>query len=63
MRLGVSLAHVGRLADPASVRSAAVSAEHVGYSSLWVLDRPLAPVARRDQGVGLVGRTAAPDPP
>jgi alkanesulfonate monooxygenase SsuD/methylene tetrahydromethanopterin reductase-like flavin-dependent oxidoreductase (luciferase family) len=48
MRLGVSLAHVGRLADPASVRSAAVSAEHVGYSSLWVLDRPLAPVARRD---------------
>ena len=39
MRLGVSLAQVGRLADPASVRSAAVAAEQVGYSSIWVLDR------------------------
>ncbi|HKE73355.1 MAG TPA: LLM class flavin-dependent oxidoreductase [Acidimicrobiales bacterium] len=38
MRLGVSLAQVGRLADPASVRSAAVAADQVGYSSLWVLD-------------------------
>jgi probable F420-dependent oxidoreductase len=45
MRLGVSLDQVGRLADPASVRSAAVSAEQVGYSSLWVLDHLLAPVA------------------
>jgi probable F420-dependent oxidoreductase len=48
MRLGVSLAQVGRLADPASVRSAAVSAEQVGYSSIWVLDRLLAPPAQRD---------------
>jgi len=46
MRLGVSLAQVGRLADPASVRSAAVSAEQVGYSSIWVLDHLLAPAAR-----------------
>jgi probable F420-dependent oxidoreductase len=38
MRLGVSLAQDGRSADPASVRSAAVAAEQVGYSSLWVLD-------------------------
>ena len=47
MRLGVSLAQVGRLADPASVRSAAVAAEQVGYSSIWVHDRLLAPVEPR----------------
>lgn len=39
MRLGVSIAQVGRLADPAVVRSAAAGAEQVGYSSLWVLDQ------------------------
>jgi probable F420-dependent oxidoreductase len=39
MRLGVSLAQGGRCADPASIRSAAMAAEQVGYSSLWVTDR------------------------
>jgi alkanesulfonate monooxygenase SsuD/methylene tetrahydromethanopterin reductase-like flavin-dependent oxidoreductase (luciferase family) len=39
MRLGVSLAQTGRLADPASVRSAATAAEQVGYASVWVHDR------------------------
>ena len=39
MRLGVSLAQTGRLADPAAIRSAATAAEQVGYSSVWVLDR------------------------
>ena len=39
MRLGVSLAQSGRLADPAAIRSAAMGAEQVGYSSLWVVDR------------------------
>jgi alkanesulfonate monooxygenase SsuD/methylene tetrahydromethanopterin reductase-like flavin-dependent oxidoreductase (luciferase family) len=43
MRLGVTLAQAGRLADPVSVRSAAVAAEQVGLSSVWVLDRPPAP--------------------
>ena len=64
MRLGVSLAHVGRLADPASVRAAAVSAEHLGYSSLWVLDRPLAAVAPRDptEGDSPAEPSAALDP-
>lgn len=38
MRLGVSLAQAGRLADPASVRSAATAAEQMGYSSVWVSD-------------------------
>jgi probable F420-dependent oxidoreductase len=41
MRLGVSLAQDGRLAEPACVRSAAVAAEQVGYSSIWVHDRLL----------------------
>ncbi len=44
MRLGVSLAQAGRLADPASVRSAATAAEQMGYASVWVSDC-LAPVA------------------
>jgi alkanesulfonate monooxygenase SsuD/methylene tetrahydromethanopterin reductase-like flavin-dependent oxidoreductase (luciferase family) len=39
MRLGVSLAQTGRLADPAALRSAATAAEQVGYSSVWVADR------------------------
>jgi len=39
MRLGVSIAQTGRLADPVSVRSAATAAEQVGYSSVWVFDR------------------------
>lgn len=39
MRLGVSLAQAGRLADPVSVRSAATAAEQVGFSSAWVFDR------------------------
>ena len=39
MRLGVSLAQSGRLADPAAIRSAATGAEQVGYSSVWVVDR------------------------
>jgi probable F420-dependent oxidoreductase len=43
MRLGVSLAQAGRLADPASVRSAATAAEQVGYSSVWVTDRAPSP--------------------
>jgi probable F420-dependent oxidoreductase len=43
MRLGVSLAQAGRLADPVSVRSAAMAAEQVGYSSVWVTDSPAVP--------------------
>jgi alkanesulfonate monooxygenase SsuD/methylene tetrahydromethanopterin reductase-like flavin-dependent oxidoreductase (luciferase family) len=40
LRLGVTLAQTGRCADPASVRSAARAAEQLGFSSVWVLDRP-----------------------
>ena len=57
MRLGVSIAQTGRLADPASVRSAATAAEQVGYSSVWVLDR-------LEGGPGAGGGTAGTaDPP
>ncbi len=50
MRLGVSLAQAGRCADPASIRSAAMAAEQVGYSSLWVSDR--LPTAAAAPGTG-----------
>ena len=61
MRLGVSLAQIGRLADPASVRSAAVAAEQVGYSSLWVCDRLLAPVAPRSLYNDIPGAELPPE--
>lgn len=61
MRLGVSLAQVGRLADPASVRSVAVSAEQIGYSSLWVRDRLLAPVHPRSSNSNLPGAELPPE--
>jgi probable F420-dependent oxidoreductase len=47
MRVGVQLAQLGRQADPAVVRASARSAESLGYQSLWVIDRLLAPVAPR----------------
>jgi len=50
MRLGVCLAQAGRLADPASVRSAAMAAEQVGYSTVWVSDRLATPGATRAHG-------------
>jgi alkanesulfonate monooxygenase SsuD/methylene tetrahydromethanopterin reductase-like flavin-dependent oxidoreductase (luciferase family) len=59
MRIGVSLAQVGRLADPAAVRSAATCAEAVGYSSLWVFDRL---DALGSPGAGRPAPTAAPVP-
>jgi alkanesulfonate monooxygenase SsuD/methylene tetrahydromethanopterin reductase-like flavin-dependent oxidoreductase (luciferase family) len=38
MRVGVQLAQAGRLADPATVRAAARSAESLGYRTVWVRD-------------------------
>jgi probable F420-dependent oxidoreductase len=62
MRLGVSLAQAGRCADPASIRSAAMAAEQVGYSSLWVSDRLPAAAARwtSQAADGLAGREPGP---
>jgi probable F420-dependent oxidoreductase len=45
MKLGVQLAHVGTTATPDAVRSSARAAEDLGYDSVWVLDRLIAPVA------------------
>ena len=47
MHVGIHVPQLGRLADPAAIREAAVAAEVAGYRSLWVLDRLLAPVEAR----------------
>lgn len=38
MRIGVSAAQGGRLANPAALRGAALAAEQLGYSSVWAGD-------------------------
>jgi probable F420-dependent oxidoreductase len=43
VRIGVQLAQIGRLADASAVRRAVAAAEQVGFDSVWVLDRLLAP--------------------
>ncbi len=51
MRIGIQSAQLGPLADPAAVRSVAIAAEQLGYSSLWVVDRlPVAVAPRSDYG-------------
>lgn len=52
MRLGIQLTHVGQSATAEAVRTCATAAEELGYASLWVLDRLLAPV---DPSVGYGG--------
>lgn len=47
MRIGLALPQVGALADPVATRSVAVAADRAGYSSLWALDRLLAPLQPR----------------
>ena len=47
MRIGMQLAQGGRQADAAAVRASARAAESLGYDSVWVLDRLLAPLAPR----------------
>jgi probable F420-dependent oxidoreductase len=46
-RVGLALAQFGAFADPGVVTDMAERAERLGYSSLWVGDRLLAPVAPR----------------
>jgi len=43
MDIGLGLPQVGPFADPHLIRAGAARAEAAGYSSLWVLDRLLAP--------------------
>ncbi len=47
MRYGLGIPQIGQLADPLAIRTVAVAAEEAGYSSLWALDRVLAPVEPR----------------
>jgi probable F420-dependent oxidoreductase len=47
MKIGIQLAQAGRQAEPAAVRASARAAEALGYDSVWVMDRLLAPVAPR----------------
>src|SRR4051794_1806376 len=44
---GFALPQVGRVAGPAAVIEVAKAAESRGYSSVWAMDRLLAPVAPR----------------
>jgi probable F420-dependent oxidoreductase len=44
MKFGIQLAQVGSTATPEAIRSSARAAEELGYDSVWVLDRLLAPV-------------------
>jgi probable F420-dependent oxidoreductase len=44
MDIGIHLAQNGSLATPAAVRASAAAAETLGYRSVWVLDRLLAPL-------------------
>ncbi len=47
MDIGLAIAQVGPFADTNITRAFAIEAELQGYSSLWALDRLLAPVAPR----------------
>lgn len=46
-RIGLGLAHTGVFADPASVVDMATKAERLGFSSLWAMERVLAPITPR----------------
>jgi probable F420-dependent oxidoreductase len=47
MRLGFALPQIGSVAGPESIVTVAQRAEHLGFDSLWVLDRILFPVNPR----------------
>lgn len=62
LRLGLALPQYGPLADPAAIAGFAASAEALGYHSLWVGDRLLAPVDPSDRYPG-GGTAERPYPP
>lgn len=47
MDIGLAIPQIGGLADPDTVRAVATAAERTGYSSLWAMDRVLAPLDPR----------------
>ena len=44
MKLGIQLGQIGATATPDAIRTSARAAEDLGYDSVWVIDRLLAPV-------------------
>lgn len=58
MQLGVQLAHLGPLADASAVRTAATSADVLGYHSLWAVDPRLLPGPAGHHPAGLEPVTA-----
>jgi alkanesulfonate monooxygenase SsuD/methylene tetrahydromethanopterin reductase-like flavin-dependent oxidoreductase (luciferase family) len=53
MLIGIQTAQIGRFAGPDTIRSTALAAEQIGYSSIWVHDRLRVPVDTVDAGPGL----------
>jgi probable F420-dependent oxidoreductase len=47
MKFGVGLPHLGHLADPDAIRTVATTVEQAGLSSVWAMDRLLAPLTPR----------------
>src|SRR5437879_9466742 len=43
MRLGIHLPHIGRKAGPEAIRRAAVQAEQLGFSDVWVSEHIIVP--------------------
>lgn len=59
MRIGVSAAQGGRLANPAALRGAALAAEQLGYSSVWARDGLAGPCHPWLDPVAVLGAVAA----
>jgi probable F420-dependent oxidoreductase len=47
MKFGLGLPHLGHLADPDAIRTVATTVEQAGLSSVWAMDRLLAPLTPR----------------
>ena len=43
MQLGIHLPHIGRKAGPDAIRRAAVQAEQLGFSDVWVSEHVILP--------------------
>lgn len=56
MKIGIHTAQISKAAGPDSVRAAALAAEQMGYSSLWVLDRLPAAIEPREGYAGIEGK-------
>src|SRR5260221_2322905 len=55
IHIGIKGTLIGQLGDRAAVKAVATAAEVAGYSTLWVLDRLLAPINPQDGYGGMEG--------